>query len=90
MEENIITIIYANGNKEDLEVLDINVYNNKTYAVCSTTNPEDTEVEIFRVEDIPGTDNANYIMETDEKAIQAIYNEFKKKYIGDIQFIDGK
>jgi len=84
----IITLTDESGNNINYELLDINVYNNNTYAVIYPTDPNDTEVLILRVEDIPNSDTANYIVETDEEAVQQVYKMFKEKYKGKILFPD--
>ncbi len=84
----IITLTDESGNNIDYELLDIIVYNNNTYTVIYPTVPDDTEVLILRVEDIPNSDNANYIVETDEQVVQEVYKMFKEKYKGKILFPD--
>ena len=84
----IITLTDESNNNIDYELLDIIVHNNNTYAVIYPTTPNDTEVLILRVEDIPNSDNANYYVETDEQVVQEVYNMFKEKYKGKILFPD--
>ena len=87
-KDMIMTLIDENGNQVEFELLDIIGYNNSTYAVFYPTAKDDTEVLILRVEDIPGTDNANYIVEKDENIVKEVYKQFKEKYTGRILFPD--
>ena len=87
-KDMIMTLVDETGNQVEFELLDIIGYNNNTYAVFYPTVPDDTEVLILRVEDIPGTDNANYIVEKDDNIVQEVYKMFKEKYRGKILFPD--
>ena len=82
----IIPLTDEQGNTVNYELLDIINYNENTYAVFYPTVPDDTEVLILRAEDIPNSDEDNYIVETDEKVVQQVYRLFKEKYKGKILF----
>lgn len=82
----IIPLTDEQGNTVNYELLDIINYNENTYAVFYPTVPDDTEVLILRAEDIPNSDEDNYIVETDEKIVQQVYKMFKEKYKGKILF----
>ena len=82
----IIPLTDEQGNTVNYELLDIINYNENTYAVFYPTVPDDTEVLILRAEDIPNSDEDNYIVETDEKVVQEVYRLFKEKYKGKILF----
>ena len=82
----IIPLTDEQGNTVNYELLDIINYNENTYAVFYPTVPDDTEVLILRAEDIPNSDEDNYIVETDEKVVQQVYKLFKEKYKGKILF----
>ena len=60
----IIPLTDEQGNTVNYELLDIINYNENTYAVFYPTVPDDTEVLILRAEDIPNSDEDNYIVET--------------------------
>lgn len=85
-KEIIIPLTDEQGNTVNYELLDIINYNENTYAVFYPTVPDDTEVLILRAEDIPNSDEDNYIVETDEKVVQQVYKMFKEKYKGKILF----
>ena len=87
-KDMIMTLTDENGNNIDYELLDIIGYNNNTYAVFYPTVPDDTEVMILRVEDIPNSEEANYVVETDERIVQEVYKQFKEKFKGKILFPD--
>ena len=82
----IMTLTDNNGNEVDYELLDLIEYDNNIYSVFYPTVPNDTEVLILKIEDIPGTDEAKYIVETDDNRVQEIYKIFKEKYDGRILF----
>ena len=82
----IIPLTDEQGNTVEYELLDVVNLNDNTYAVFYPTIPDDTEVLILRVEDIPNSDEDNYIVETDEKTVQQVYKMFKEKYKGKILF----
>ena len=82
----IIPLTDEQGNTVEYELLDVVNLNDNTYAVFYPTVQDDTEVLILRVEDIPNSDEDNYIVETDEKTVQQVYKMFKEKYKGKILF----
>ncbi len=82
----IMTLTDENGNAVDYELLDLIEYENDIYSVFYPTVPNDTEVLILRIENIPGTDEAKYVVETDDKKVLEIYEIFKEKYDGRILF----
>lgn len=82
----IIPLTDEQGNTVEYELLDVVNFNNNNYAVFYPTVPNDTEVLILRIEDIPNSDQDNYIVETDEKVVQQVYKLFKEKYKGKILF----
>ena len=88
MNKVIVTLTTEEGLDVNYELLDVVPYNNNVYAVFYPTEEGDTEVVIFRVEDIPGTEQANYLVETDDTIIQEVYKQFKAKYRGEILFAD--
>ena len=91
MEDKIImTLTSETGEQVDYELMDVVSLNNNIYSVFYPTKEGETEVVICRVEDIPGTDNSQYIMETDPAILNEVYQQFKTKYIGKIFFDDNK
>lgn len=77
-----------NGNSIEYEVLDIIQIKDNYYTVLYQADGKDTEVSIFKVEDSPDNIHSQYIMETDEKIINEVYNKFKDDYRNDIRFLD--
>ncbi len=84
----IVTMTDENGNNVKYELLDVINYNNNTYTVFYPTEPNDTEVVIFRIEELEDSDNDEYIVETDEHIIKEVYKRFKERYKGKILFAD--
>ena len=89
-EAMIMTLTDENGNQVDYELMDIVPFENNTYAVFYPTKEGETEVIICRVEELPDKENDKYIMETDPRILNAVYKQFKIKYMGKIYFADGK
>ena len=92
MEDKIIIpLMDENGKTINYELVDINFYNNQTYAIFYPVDSKDTELVICRVDDNPNnSEESIYTIETDEKIIKELYNQFKIKSPSNFVFIDSK
>ena len=88
MKSNIITLTDELGNNIDYELLDIVDIGKDVYCVFYPTIENDTEVVILKVLASDNPDKTEYIVETDEKKVNEVFQKFKEKYSDTIEFRD--
>lgn len=86
----IITLTSADGKETiDFELLDVVPYEGEEYIVLAPVEVSEVDnVEIYRIEADPETDEETYYgLETEEEA-NAVYEEFKKRNADNFDFAD--
>ena len=86
-EENnaLITLTDDEGNEVELELLDIVEYDNDEYIVLIENDEEADEVVILKVNALD-EETEEYVSIDDEELLQKIFEMFKAKYEGSINF----
>ena len=88
--ENIVVLTDENGNEVSFEYLDLIEYEGAEYVVLlPVEGNEDDEVQILKVEPIPGSDDEeSYVSVDDEATLFAIFDIFKEHFADEFDFVD--
>lgn len=86
--ENIVVLTDENGNEVSFEYLDLIEYEGAEYVVLlPVEGNEDEEVQILKVEPIPGSDDEeSYVSVDDEETLFAIFDIFKEHFTDEFDF----
>ena len=86
--ENIVVLTDENGNEVSFEYLDLIEYEGAEYVVLlPVEGEEDDEVQILKVEPIPGSDDEeSYVSVDDEETLFAIFDIFKEHFADEFDF----
>ena len=86
--ENIVVLTDENGNEVSFEYLDLIEYKGSEYVVLlPLEGEEDDEVQILKVEPIPGSDEEeSYVSVDDEETLFAIFDIFKEHFADEFDF----
>ncbi|MBO7658751.1 MAG: DUF1292 domain-containing protein [Clostridia bacterium] len=82
-EENLIVLEDKKGKRFDFSLLDFIEYNGEQYAVLMPKAAEGKSVAILKVEDVNGDQIADYISVKDDSVVEAVFDIFKKKLLGE-------
>ena len=84
-EDALITLVDDEGNEVEFEFLDVVEYEGEEYIVLIENDEDADEVVILKIN--PIDDNTEeYVSIDDEDLIQKLFDIFKKKYEGEINF----
>ena len=84
-EDALITLVDDEGNEVEFEFLDVVEYEGEEYIVLIENDEEADEVVILKIN--PIDDNTEeYVSIDDEDLLQKLFDIFKKKYEGEINF----
>ena len=84
-EDALITIVDDEGNEVEFEFLDVVEYEGEEYIVLIENDEDADEVVILKIN--PIDDNTEeYVSIDDEDLLQKLFDIFKKKYEGEINF----
>lgn len=88
--ENIVVLTDENGNEVSFEYLDLIEYEGAEYVVLlPVEGNEDDEVQILKVEPIPGSDDEeSYVSVENEETLFAIFDIFKEHFADEFDFVD--
>ena len=88
--ENIVVLTDENGNEVSFEYLDLIEYEGAEYVVLlPVEGNEDDEVQILKVEPIPGSDDEeSYVSVDNEETLFAIFDIFKEHFADEFDFVD--
>lgn len=81
----LITLTDDEGNDVEFEFLDIVEYDGEEYIVLIENNEDADEVVILQINSID-EETEEFVSIDDEEVLQTVFNIFKKKYEGDINF----
>lgn len=86
--ENIVVLTDENGNEVSFEYLDLIEYEGAEYVVLlPVEGNEDDEVQILKVEPIPGSDDEeSYVSVENEETLFAIFDIFKEHFADEFDF----
>lgn len=86
--ENIVVLTDENGNEVSFEYLDLIEYEGAEYVVLlPVEGNEDEEVQILKVEPIPGSDDEeSYVSVENEETLFAIFDIFKEHFADEFDF----
>ena len=84
-EAPLITLEDEEGNEMEFEFLDIVEYEGEEYIVLIENNEDADEVVILKINPIDD-ETEEYLSIEDEELLDKLFDIFKKKYEGDIQF----
>ena len=84
-EDALITLVDDEGNEVEFEFLDVVEYEGEEYIVLIENDEDADEVVILKIN--PIDDNTEeYVSIDDEGLLQKLFDMFKKKYEGEINF----
>lgn len=84
-EDALITLVDDEGNEVEFEFLDVVEYEGEEYIVLIENEEDADEVVILKIN--PIDDNTEeYVSIDDEDLLQKLFDIFKKKYEGEINF----
>ena len=84
-EDALITLVDDEGNEVEFEFLDVVEYGGEEYIVLIENDEDADEVVILKIN--PIDDNTEeYVSIDDENLLQKLFDIFKKKYEGEINF----
>lgn len=84
-EDALITLVDDEGNEVEFEFLDVVEYEGEEYIVLIENDEDADEVVILKIN--PIDDNTEeYVSIDDEDLLQKLFDIFKKKYEGEINF----
>ena len=88
--ENIVVLTDENGNEVSFEYLDLSEYEGAEYVVLlPVEGNEDDEVQILKVEPIPGSDDEeSYVSVENEETLFAFFDIFKEHFADEFDFVD--
>lgn len=81
----LITLTDDEGNDVEFEFLDIVEYDGEEYIVLIENDEDADEVVILQINSID-EETEEFVSIDDEEVLQTVFNIFKKKYEGDINF----
>lgn len=81
----LITLTDDEGNEVEFEFLDVIEYDNDEYIVLIENDEEADEVVILKINALD-EETEEYVSIDDEEILQTVFDMFKKKYEGDINF----
>lgn len=84
-EGTLITLEDEDGNEVEFEFLDVVEYQGEEFIVLIENDEEADEVVILKINAIDD-ETEEYVSIEDEELLQTLFNIFKDKYEGDINF----
>ena len=84
-ESALITLTDDEGNEIEFELLDVIEYDNDEYIVLIENNEDADEVVILKINALD-EETEEYVSIEDEDLLQTLFDMFKKKYEGEINF----
>ena len=84
-EGALITLTDDEGNEVEFEFLDVIEYDNDEYIVLIENDEDADEVVILKINALD-EETEEYVSIDDEEILQTVFEMFKKKYEGDINF----
>lgn len=84
-ESALITLTDDEGNEVEFEFLDVIEYDGDEYIVLIENDEDADEVVILKINAID-EETEEYVSIDDEEILQTVFEMFKKKYEGDINF----
>ena len=81
----LITLTDDEGNDVEFEFLDVIEYDNDEYIVLIENDEDADEVVILKINALD-EETEEYVSIDDEETLQTVFDMFKKKYEGDINF----
>lgn len=84
-EGALITLTDDEGNEVEFEFLDIIEYDGDEYIVLIENDEDADEVVILKINALD-EETEEYVSIDDEEILQTVFDMFKKKYEGDINF----
>lgn len=84
-ESALITLTDDEGNEVEFEFLDVIEYDGDEYIVLIENDEDDDEVVILKINALD-EETEEYVSIDDEEILQTVFEMFKKKYEGDINF----
>lgn len=84
-EEALITLTDDEGNEVEFEFLDVVEYDGDEYIVLIENDEDADEVVILKINALD-EENEEYVSIDNEEILQTVFDMFKKKYEGEINF----
>ena len=84
-EGALITLTDDEGNEVEFEFLDVSEYDGDEYIVLIENDEDADEVVILKINALD-EETEEYVSIDDEEILQTVFDMFKKKYEGDINF----
>ena len=84
-EGTLITLEDEDGNEVEFEFLDVVEYEGEEYIVLIENDEEADEVVILKINPVDD-ETEEYVSIEDEELLEKLFDIFKKKYDGDINF----
>ncbi|MGN0502164.1 MAG: DUF1292 domain-containing protein [Ruminococcus sp.] len=84
-ESALITLTDEEGNEVEFEFLDVIEYDGDEYIVLIENDEDADEVVILKINALD-EETEEYVSIDDEEILQTVFDMFKKKYEGDINF----
>lgn len=84
-EDALITLTDDEGNEVEFEFLDVVEYDGDEYIVLIENDEDADEVVILKINALD-EENEEYVSIDDEEVLQTVFDMFKKKYDGEINF----
>lgn len=84
-EGALITLTDDEGNEIEFEFLDVIEYDGEEYIVLIENDEDADEVVILKINALD-EENEEYVSIEDEETLQTVFNLFKEKYEGEINF----
>lgn len=84
-EGALITLTDDEGNEVEFEFLDVIEYDGDEYIVLIENDEDADEVVILKINALD-EETEEYVSIEDEEILQTVFDMFKKKYEGDINF----
>ena len=82
----LITLTEDEGNDIDFEFLDVVEYDHEEYIVLIENDEDADEVVILKINALD-EETEEYVSIDDEELLQAVFEKFKSRYTGDINFV---
>lgn len=84
-EGALLTLTDDEGNEIEFELLDVIEYDSDEYIVLIENNEDADEVVILKINSLD-EETEEYVSIDDEETLQIVFEMFKKKYEGEINF----
>ena len=84
-ESALITLEDEEGNEVEFEFLDVIEYDNEEYIVLIENREDADEVVILKI-NVLDDENEEYLSIEDEDLLETLFDIFKQKYEGEIDF----